>query len=132
MVRGFEKRDDAVDPLLLRYLTCEGRDPIEPTPESYLRVPNGKWLQKGRLPDGRHWAIDLLLWNCARLQVWSDESMPGTSDDVWDYCNETVATLAVLEWEGVGDEPKWWLRHTKTGRRRYYQLDGSWREELRL
>jgi hypothetical protein len=119
-----------VDVLLLRYLECSDRKAVYCQIKAlHETIPTG-WVTRGQLPDGRKWGVEGLLLGAARLHVWPKPEVT-PSHRVYDYCNQVVATLAVLEWEGMGREPKWWKRCLATHRRRTYLSDGSFTEEVR-
>lgn len=119
-----------VDALLLRYLDCTDRKAVYCLIRQEHKASAAGWVTQGQLPDGRKWGVEGLLFGAARLHVWpKPEVTPGYR--LYDYCNQVVATLAVLEWEGLGREPEWWKRCHATHRRRTYLSDGSFTEEVR-
>lgn len=120
-----------VDSLLLRYLERADREVAYCRIAMKHKVVAKGWVTRGQLPDGREWGVATLLLGSARLHVWRGLTAGGGSEHVYDYCNQVVATLAVLEWEGVGREPQWWKRCLATHRRRTYLSDGSFTEEVR-
>jgi hypothetical protein len=84
------------------------------------------------LPGGRKWGVKPLECGDARLHIWTSSWQGGAREyRHYDYCHPLVATLAVLEWEGIDREPEWWSRCLSTDRRRTYLSDGSFTEEVR-
>lgn len=86
-------------------------------------TPDGKWhlWPQGpydalvrQLPDGRYVAVFpfLFTWGVVIGTSWA------TYDDRWCYHDMELAIAAAFTWDGNGDPPDGWHRHTTTGRRR--------------
>ncbi len=122
------------DPLILQFLTRtpDGGGVIPRRSGAWVARGSFAWVARGSFHDGRAWAVESLTFDAARLHVWTPGRIDhGSSDATWDYANEALAALAAYEWEGIGDEPSWWRRCNRTGRRRTYADDGTHTEEVR-
>jgi len=121
-----------VDELLLRYLECSDRASLFRKLGTNHRTDKRGWITRGQLPGGRKWGVKPLACGDARLHIWTSGWARDTREyRHYDYCHPLVATLAVLEWEGLSREPQWWSWCLSTNRRRTYLSDGSFSEEVR-
>lgn len=68
-------------------------------------------------PDGRRIVVERQLFSSARICIGSPEA--DSYDDQWDYDSVTEAVAEAVLWNPEkDDEPAFWVRHAKSGRRR--------------